>query len=187
MKHVRIRLTAGGDEGAIHPMYDIWANADFIKRSTALQWNFTGDALGILHYAVGDADAFATAIESIPEVLGYEIVPAGRERFYVYIRDATTEGLDDLFAPITRSGIVVAPPIRYHENGTVTVSLFGPDNEIQTAIDHVTEPVDVSIEAVTGLESMALTAESQLSRRQREAVRTAVELGDYDIPRTASH
>ena len=187
MKHVRARLTAGGDEGEIHPMYDLWANAEFIERSTALQWNFTGDALGILHYAVGDADAFEAALEAIPEVLGYDIVRAAEDRFYVYIRDATTDGLNNLFAPITRSGLVVIPPIRYHEDGTVTVSLFGPDAEIQAAVDHIHGPVDVSIEAINGLESMAPTVEPRLSERQRAAMKAGAELGYYEIPRTASH
>ena len=45
MKHVRVRITAGGREAEIHPMYDLWVNAPFVERATALQWNFTGDAL----------------------------------------------------------------------------------------------------------------------------------------------
>jgi ribosome-associated translation inhibitor RaiA len=187
MKHVRVRITAGGREAEIHPMYDLWTNAPSIERATALQWNFTGDALGILHYAVGDADAFEAAVEGIPEVLGYDIARAGEDAFYVYVRDATTDALSDLFDPITRGGLVVVPPIRYHEDETVTFSLFGPDDEIGAAIETVPSPVDVTIEEIGGLAATAATVETRLSERQRETIETAVELGYYEVPREASH
>jgi hypothetical protein len=187
MKHVGVRITADGREGEVHPMYDLWANAPFVERATALQWNFTGDALGILHHAVGDADAFEAAVEGIPEVLGYELEPAGEDAFYVYVRDATTDALGDLFDPITRGGLIVVPPIRYHEDGTVTFSLFGPDAEIGAAVESVPDPVTVTVEEVSGLGATVAAAETLLTERQREAVEAAVELGYYEVPREADH
>lgn len=187
MKHVRVRLSAGGHEAEIHPMYDLWVNAPFVERATALQWNFTGDALGILHYAVGDADAFEAAVEDVPEVLGYDVERVGDDAFYVYVRDATTDALGDLFGPITSGGLIVVPPIRYHEDGTVTVSLFGPETEIQTAIESIPDLVDVTVEGVSGLKTTVATVETLLTERQREAVGAAVELGYYEIPRESSH
>jgi hypothetical protein len=183
MKHVQVRITAGGGEGEIHPMYDLWTNADFVDRSHALQWNFTGDALGILHYAV----AFEAAVEDIPQVVDYELLRVGDDAFYVYVRDATTDALSELFGPITEGGLIVVPPIRYHDDGTVTFSLFGPDAEIQAAVESVPDPVDVTIERVGGLQATAQTTEAALSTRQRDAVAAAVELGYYEIPRQASH
>ncbi len=187
MKHVRVRITADGREAEIHPMYDVWANAPFVERATALQWNFTGDALGILHYAVGDADAFEAAVEDVPEVLDYEMVRDGEDAFYVYVRDDTTDALGDLFGPITEGGLVVIPPIRYHEDGTVTFALFGPDAEIQAALETVPAPVDVTIEEVGGLGATTAAVETHLSERQREALEAAVELGYYEIPRKVGH
>ncbi|WP_152042587.1 helix-turn-helix domain-containing protein [Salinigranum salinum] len=187
MKHVRVRLAAGGREAEIHPMYDVWTNAPFVERATALQWNFTGDALGILHYAVGDADAFEARVATIPEVVDHEVVRAGDDAFYAYVRDATTEALGDLFGPITRGGLIVVPPIRYHADGTVSVSLFGPDAEVQAAVESLPDPVDVSIEAVGGLRTVAATVETHLTERQREALAAAVDLGYYEIPREATH
>ena len=186
MKHVRVRITAGGREAEIHPMYDVWANAPFVERATALQWNYTGDTLGILHYAVGDADAFESAVSGIQQVIDYELVRADEDTFYVYVEDATTDALGDLFEPITRSGLVVVPPIAYHEDGTVTFSLFGPSAEIQAAIETVPAPVDVTIEEVGGLEATAATVETRLSERQRDAIEAAIELGYYEVPRDAT-
>lgn len=187
MKHVRVRITADGREAEIHPMYDVWVNAAFIERAIALQWNFTGNALGILHYAVGDADAFEATIADIPEVISYEMVRTGANAFYVYIRDATTDALGDLFGPITEDGLIVVPPIRYRDDGTVMFSLFGPETEIQAAVEAVPPPVDLTIEEISGLERMTPIVETRLSERQREAVEAAIELGYYELPREADH
>jgi len=187
MKHVRVTITADGREAEIHPMYDVMANAPFVDRATALQWNFTGDALGILHYVEGDADALRTAMDGIPEVLGYDVEPAGPEACYAYVRDATTESLREMFGPLTHGGIVVVPPIVYQEDGRVVLSLFGPDEEIQAGVDRVPDLVDIEIESVSGLSAVPSAAEARLSDRQREAVEAALELGYYEIPRTCSH
>jgi predicted DNA binding protein len=187
MRSVQLRVTAHGHEDAIHPVYDIWANADYIERSRALQWNQSGEVLGIFHYARGDADAFEAAIREIPEVIDYEIARAGDDAFYVYLRDATTTSLQRMFGSLTEGALVIVPPIVYHEDGWVTVSTFGPDERIQDAIERIPDPVEVRIEKVSDLAATRPAVESGLTDRQRRAVEAALDLGYYEIPRTASH
>jgi predicted DNA binding protein len=187
VKHVQVTISADGREADVHPMYDLWANAPFVERATALQWNVAGDTLGILHYAVGDGDAFEAAVDRIPQVVDYEVVADGPDAFYAYVRDETTDALAALFAPVADSSVIVVPPVRYREDGTVSVSLFGPDAELQAAVEAVPDPIDVTVESVGGLGAAAATVETRLTERQREAVRAAVELGYYDVPREAGH
>ena len=185
MNHVRLRLTASGREGEIHPMYDVLANAPFVDRATALQWNFVGDELGILHYIEGDIDAFEAAIADIDPVLDYELEPAGDREFYAYIHDAVPGPFEE-FTPTTGS-LVIVPPIRYREDGTVSLSLFGPSEQIRPFVESFSGPVTVEIDEVSGLGALTTAAETLLSERQREAAEAALELGYYEIPRTASH
>lgn len=185
MKHVRVRLTAGGREGEIHPMYDVLANAPFVDRATALQWNFVGDELGILHYVEGDIDAFEAAVTDIAPVLDYELEPAGDRAFYAYIHDAVPDPFEQ-FTPTT-GALVVVPPIHYHADGTVSLSLFGPDEQIRPFVEGISGPVDVEIEEVSGLGALAAAVETVLSERQREAAEAALDLGYYEVPREASH
>ncbi len=166
-------------------MYGVLTEAPFVERATAIQWNYTGDALGILHYVVGDADALERAMRDIPEVVGYDVERVDDRSCYVYVRDATTDALRALFAPISTGGLVVVPPVEYEPDGTVVFSLFGPDDELQTALEDVAVPVDVTIEAVGGLAGTTAAAGARLTDRQREVVETAVDLGYYDVPRTA--
>jgi len=186
MKHVRPRIAPTGDEAAIHPMYGVLTSAPCVERATAIQWNPTEEALGILHYVVGDADAFTERLAEIPEGLGYELAMAGEDAFYVYIRDATTETLKQMFGSLTDGGLVIVPPIRYREDGTVVLSLFGPDAELQGAIEAVPDPVDIEIDSVSSLDGTPAAVEARLSERQRAAVATALEVGYYDVPRTGS-
>ncbi|WP_415381325.1 helix-turn-helix domain-containing protein [Halosimplex sp. TS25] len=187
MQHVRVRVTANGREGEIHPVYGIVTNAPFVERALALQWNNNGGDLGILHYVRGDADAFEAAIADVPEVLDYDLEPATDDAFYVYIRDDTTASVRELFGSLTTGTVVIVPPIVYHEDGSVTISLFGPDDELQAAVTAISDPVEVTVEEVGGLGSAAPAVEARLTDRQRAAVDAALDLGYYDVPREAGH
>ncbi len=187
VKRLRVSITAGGREGEIHPMYGVMTRAPFVERATALQWNFTGDALGILHYVEGDADAFAAAADDIDVVVGYDIEPVGDDAFYAYVRDATTDSLAELFGPISRGGLVVVPPIVYGADGEVTLTIFGPDEELQAAMGAIPEPVEVTVEAVGSLAASRVAPAARLTDRQREAAEAALDLGYYDVPRTGDH
>ncbi|QLG49466.1 helix-turn-helix domain-containing protein [Natrinema halophilum] len=187
MKHVRVTLDANGREAEIHPMYDVLANASYVERATAMHWNVAGDELGIMHYVVGDREPFVAAMESIPEVLAYELTSAGDDAFYVYIRDATNEPMRELFDAVTRTPIVVIPPIEYERDGTVSYSAFGPSDAIQTALEEIPDPIAVTIAEIGGLAATPGVLESLLSERQREAIDAAFDLGYYEIPREANH
>ena len=110
MKHVRVRITAHGRAGNIHPMYGVMTEAPFVKRATAVQWNYTGDTLGILHYVVGDADALERTMQEFPEVVDYDMERIDERSCYVYVRDTTTDSLQELFSPISSGGLIVVPP-----------------------------------------------------------------------------
>jgi len=187
VKRLRVSITANGREREIHPMYGVLTGAPFVERATALQWNFTGDALGILHYVEGDADAFAAAADDVDVVVGYEIEPVDDGAFYAYVRDATTESLAELFGPTSRGGIVVVPPVVYGTDGTVTLTVFGPDEELQAAMGEIPDPIEVTVEAVGSLATSRIAPTARLTDRQREAAEAAIDLGYYDVPRTADH
>lgn len=186
MKHVRLAITANGREAAIHPMYGVLTSAAFVERSTALQWNATGEELGILHHVVGDIDAFESAAREIEQVIDFELEPAGEGAFYAYIHDELTPASRAMFDHVSYGGLVVVPPMVYHEDGHVSISAFGPADVIQAAIDSLPDTIEVTVRAVGGLTGLPQVTESYLSDRQQAALSAAFELGYYDVPRTAS-
>lgn len=186
MKHVRVRITAREQADEIHPMYGVLTEASFVERATALQWNYTGNALGILHYVVGDIEELERAMQEIPEVVDYDMERIDERSCYVYVRDMTTDSLQEMLNPISSGGIIVVPPIEYEPDGTVVLSMFGSDEEVQAAIEDISVPIEVTIEAVGSLAGTTAVIEGHLTDRQHEVIQTAVELGYYDIPRSAS-
>jgi len=186
MNHVRLEMCAHGRESEIHPMYDVLANGSAVERATALQWNWTGETLGFLHHIVGDIDAFEATISDIDEVIDYRLEPAGADTFYAYLFDETTPALKQLFEPVTYGGLIVVPPMEYHESGHVSMSAFGPAAVIQTAIENVPDPIDIEVQSVSGLTGLPQLTKSYLSERQQEALTVGLELGYYAVPREAS-
>lgn len=186
MKHVRLTLDAGGREGEIHPMYDLLVNAEYVERATAMHWNYSGEELGIMHYVEGNLDAFRDEVAAIPEVLDYELTVAETDAFYVYIRDATNPQLRQLFDLLDQSPVVAIPPVEYSSDGSVSYSVFGPSGAIQSSLEEIPEPISVSVTEIGSLAAVPSALKTSLSDRQREAIQTAVELGYYDIPRTAT-
>ena len=185
MQHVSVRMTANGRESEIHPLYGLLANAPFVERATALQYNYTDEELSMLHYVEGDADAMAAALGEIEAAFDFALERVDDDRFYAYLRGHNTGSVDSMFGPLSASGIVVVPPIVYHPDGSVTTSFFGPDEDFQPVIDRAPEPLEITIEAVGGLESTA-GVDARLSDRQRTAIRSALELGYYEVPREAN-
>ncbi|NHN47255.1 helix-turn-helix domain-containing protein [Halostella sp. JP-L12] len=186
MKRVRVRISAGGREGEIHPVYGVLANAPYVEYATAIQWNFTDEELGILHYVEGDPDRFEAALRSIPEVLAHEIECAGDRSFYAYVRDDTTPAVRKLWDVAARRSVVSVPPVEYRPDGSVTFSMVGPSEELQAGIDSVPDPVTVTVEEITGLGAMPRVAATGLTERQRAAVEAAIDEGYYEVPRTGS-
>lgn len=186
MKHVRLELDAKGYESEIHPMFDVLMNAPFVERATALQWNWTGETLGILHFVVGDIDAFDAAAADIDEVIDYELESAGTDAFYAYIYDEMTPTSRAMFEPASYDGLVVVPPVVYDENGTVSMSAFGPADVLQAAIDAQPDFVGAEVRAISGLTGVPQVTRSELSDRQQAALSAGLELGYYAVPREAS-
>jgi predicted DNA binding protein len=168
-------------------MYDLLVNAECVERATAMHWNYSGDELGIMQFVEGDPDAFRDAVEEVSEVVDYELTVAGTDAFYVYIRDATNRRLRELFDLLDRSPVVVIPPVEYSPDGSVSYSVFGPSSAIQSVVEEIPEPIRVTVTGVGSIAAVPSAVETTLSDRQRQAIDAAVDLGYYDIPRTATH
>jgi hypothetical protein len=187
MEHVRLTLDGGGREADVHPMYGLLSDSEDVERATAVQWNYTGQELGIMHHVVGNAAAFERAVEEIPQVVEYELARTAKGAFYAYVRDELTAEARALFEAVATRPTVVVPPVVWEADGTVALSAFGPGAEIQATLGLVPEFLDVAVREVGGMAGLPGLHETVLSTRQREAVRAGLRLGYYEVPREVSH
>lgn len=179
-------MTADGREDRVHPVYDLLVNGSSVDYATAIDWNVTGEELGILHYVEGDPDGFGRALEAVPVVLDYELKRTGGGAFLAYVRDEMTPLSRELFGMVRGTGVVTIPPVEYLPDGTVTFALFGPADRLQAVVESAPGPVEVTVEGIAGLEAVPRAAPAVLSERQRAAVDAALELGYYEVPREAT-
>lgn len=126
MRHVRLTVTTVGPEREVPAMYWVLSGAPYLDRVVGRHWNVSGDRLGLLVDATGDADAFRDELRAIPEVLDFEIVSAGDDWFYAYLRSELNELSRRLFETFTRGSLLVVPPLEYGGDGSATLSVFGP-------------------------------------------------------------
>ena len=187
MRHVRLTVAPVGRESETSAMYRVLSGAPYLDSVVGLHWNVSGDRLGLMVYAEGDAEAFRDEIRGISEVLDFEIVSVGDDAFYAYLRNELNELSRRLFGTFTRGSLLVLPPLDYGGDGSATLSVFGPIDEVQAAIEEVPPPFEVTIGEVSGMGATPGLVETSLSARQREAVEVAIDVGYYDIPRGGNY
>ena len=185
MKHVRLTIRAPA--GEVHPVFDMLTRSDHVETVEGLDWNFSGDRLGILHYVEGDREAYVDALESIDAVLDHDVAAAGDDSFYAYHQCVVDRGARQLFEAFTKGSMLLVPPVEFGDGGASTFSLFGDGDVIQAAIESLPPAIDVDVEEIGGFGDTPGLSDATLSDRQREAVQAALELGYYDVPREASH
>ena len=187
MRHVRLTVATVGRESEVPTMYRVLSGAPYLDRVVGLHWNVSGDRLGLIVYAEGDVEAFRAALRGVPEVLDFEIVSTGGDGFYAYLRNELNDLSRRLFGTFTRGSLLVVPPLEYGGDGSATLSVFGPIDEVQAAIEEVPDPFQATIDEVSGMEATPGLGETLLSARQREAVEAAIAVGYYDIPREGDY
>lgn len=85
--------------------------------------------------------------------------------------------------------VLIDYPLEYvdPENGTLRVSVIGPEEELSGIITETQERVDVTIEQLGSYDPTAGRLFAELTRRQREVLETAIEEGYYEVPRKVTH
>ncbi|WP_254763564.1 helix-turn-helix domain-containing protein [Natrinema marinum] len=185
MKRVRITLDPRGDYAP--PIYERLAGgADYVERARIVNWNVSSPPTGFLFRLEGDYRRFEGELAESPMVSNYEILPVTDRACYCFLEGEVSTAARSLFENFTRGSLMTVPPIECNDDGTNTFSIVGTEADIQAAVDGVPDGVGVTVERVGGKRVAADSVVGRLSERQREAVATALELGYYDVPRTAT-
>ncbi|WP_254523090.1 helix-turn-helix domain-containing protein [Natrinema caseinilyticum] len=185
MKRVRITLRPRGDYAP--PIYERLAGgANYLERARIVNWNVSTAPTGFLFRLEGDYRRFERELAESPMVSDFELLPVTDRTCYCFLEGEVSAAARSLFENFTRGSLMTVPPIEYNDDGTNTFTIVGTETDIQAAVDCVPDGVGVTVETVGATRVAADSAVGRLSDRQREAVETALELGFYDVPRTAT-
>lgn len=181
-----VRLTLHHDVETIHPMHRFVADSDAFDSYRMVHGNFTGaDEYAFIFHVVGDANAYEATLEDVEEVRSFELVDIDDRSFAVYVRDVPTDVGTGLLETFSRGSLVPLPPLEYRSDWTVRFSLVGEPTDLRRALEDVPAGIEATVDRVGEYDGGDATI-AALTSRQREALRTARELGYFDVPRTAS-
>lgn len=191
MKYVRLSLTLGPD--ARHPMHQFVVDRDGFEVSRMLEVNYSADGNGgfgvqtaLFHVVGSPRESYEAALEATETVIEYEITSRDEGSFYVYVRGEHTDTDDRLVAALRQAGLVAMRPVEFHTDGTMRLTVIGPGEAVQRALDELPEGYGVDVRSVGEYDARYLAGGGDLTDRQYEAVEAAVDCGYYEEPRRGS-
>lgn len=191
MKAVRVSIDLGPD--ARHRMHQFVVDHDGFEASRMLQVDYSdvgGDDFGVqtaLFHVVGTPiESYEAALRETDIVVEYDIARDDDRSFYVYVRGEHTDHDDRLVAALRQAGLVGMMPIEFREDGTMRLTLIGPGETVQRALEELPDECTVDVRQVGEYDAGVLSQGGDLTDRQRAAVEAAVECGYYTEPRQGS-
>jgi predicted DNA binding protein len=174
------------DEG-LHPVDRQIAEHPDVTRELLHNVNLLADETIVTLYQLsGDRDALESILEEASMVYKYQLSGAGDE-IHAYIHVEADERLVQLLGVIRKFEFIFDTPLEYTQRGGLRVTVIGDVGSFQKALPDIPDGIRLKLLKTGTYEPNTDRLFSQLTERQREILRTAVDLGYYDVPRAVTH
>lgn len=193
MKYVR--LAVDQDPEVRHPMHQFVVAHDGYEVSRLLevsysQWGDSDEGFGVqtalFHVTGSPVEPYEAALRETEEVIEYELSRRDDDSFYLYVRGEHTDADDRLVEAFSQQGLVLEMPVEFRADGTMRVTVIGPGETVQRALDALPPAFDVDVRSVGEYDARYFVTGGDLTDRQYEAVEAAVDCGYYEEPRRGS-
>jgi len=183
-----LRLTLHPPPPLRHPMAEFLGSTDEVYAERLLGWTIPddGDVWFLLFHAEGNLAAYREAVEGSDVVLEYDITRAGEQSFYGYFVERIRPVEQELLEAFADRELVVVPPVDFSPDGRPTYTVVGPSAAQAEMIEALPEEYVADVERIGEYDHRYTSVAGRLTDRQREAVRVAVDLGYYEVPREAT-
>jgi predicted DNA binding protein len=169
-----------------NPMHTFITETAGFEQAELLIWNFSRRELDVLLFRVGGPiDPYREAITAAQFVTDYDLTPIDADSFYAYVEHETRDSDRQLRNSFEGKHVVLVPPVVYDADGTTRLRIVGRADALEAVIETVPDAIDVTVESIGEYRGPS-QGTLDLTDRQREVARTAVEMGYYDVPRDAS-
>ncbi len=186
MRYATLELTPAGE--GIHPVGRRLATEPAVSRERLIHVNALSNGDGILYYRLrGDADVVAAELDGHERVRSFDVYHDLDDEFYVYMYVTPGEPAGSLMRLVDRYALVIDTPIEFKDDGSLIVTVAGQQQLLKEAIRRIPDQIDWGVVRAGKYDPDTGGTAEQLTTRQREVVRTAVELGYYEVPRRATH
>jgi hypothetical protein len=186
MRFLRVRLA--GADATLHPLVPTLTDPDLFRDAKMVDWTPSWDPprVTVLLYLDGDLAALERVLAETDLVRESDVTSVGDGRGYAYVHADPHPTEWTLFEVAARPGLVTASPIQYHHDGSISLHLVGPTDELQAAVAAAPDGVETTVDRVGEYDLGRAPIPPSLPPRQREALAVAFEAGYYEIPREAS-
>jgi len=180
-------LRVAGEDAELHPLVPSLTDPTVFREAQMVDWAPSLDPprATVLLYVDGDVGQFVAVLEDTDLVLEYDVTRFADERAYVYVHSEPHPVEWRLFEVGTLEGLIPVFPIQYHHDGSITARIVGPSTTLQAAVEAMPEGIDATLERVGEYDLGRPPIPPSLPPRQHEALRTALDLGYYEVPREA--
>ena len=186
MEAARLRLRPPG--GSFPGVDAALAKTDGIHREGLVHLEWLGDGTYVLVYRLrsDDPGAVESVLAEHEAVIDFDLIESGSDHCYSFVHVHEVELLSGLLAIAEDNALVLDRSIEFVEDG-VTLTVAGEANALQQAYERVVDSIDVTVEWSGGYSPDGNDVLARLTTRQREAIRTAYELGFYENPRGTTY
>lgn len=172
----------------LHPLVPTLADDDLFREARMMNVSPSYDppTVTVMLYLDGDLTRFEAVLADTDLVIEYDVTPLGDGRGYAYVHSEPHPTEWELLKIATSEGLIPVFPLRYNDDGTLSVRIVGPTDRLQAAVDATPPGVETSIDQVGQYDLGQSPIPPSLSTRQWEALETAFDIGYYDVPRDAT-
>jgi len=183
MKYISLGLSP--TTRAIHPVDHRIATLGAVTRQSIPHIDFRGHGLTVLYRLTGDREVLAAALADDEDVADFELVD-DEEGFSAYIRATASESGGELLTLANEHALIVETPVEVTPDGP-EVTLVGTHDALRRALESTPDHVTTTVLSAGPYTPTASSLLGDLTERQQEVFRTAVEQGYYELPRGATH
>lgn len=183
----RVRVTIRPENSDLPLTFEhITGSSDEFAQVQVLNWNVATTPAAFLLRIIGDLERVEDVLTEDTAIEEYELLPVSERESYCFVTGLGTADARVLWKTFKSGSLMTIPPAEWNVDGSYTFTIVGRDEDIQAAIDSVPDDVRVDIESVGGTKVAPDSVIDRLSDRQLAAVEAAIDLGYYDIPRSAT-
>jgi predicted DNA binding protein len=185
MRYVKFVLIPPG--GTLHPTDERLADDADVTRTALHNINLLDDGTAVTLYQLdGDTEHVDAILADSPDVISYNVSQTG-DSIHAYIHFETNDTVKALLGVINQHEVILDTPIEYTKRGGLRMTIVGEEATIRETMTTVPEDVRFKLEETGEYEPSARRLFAQLTTRQQETLRAAVEAGYYEVPRRATH
>lgn len=186
MRYFQIRLTP--EDGGFHRLDRLTAAMSDVERQAILHLDLLNDGTGVALFLMqGNPASLVEMYEDEDLVHSYDVFDSDEEGFFAHVHFDPDSPADELLRIIDRHKLMVDTPLEFGEDGSLRVTAAGPQELVRQAAVDIPDSVDFDLELIGEYEPQREGLVTMLTDRQRDVLRTAIEMGYYAIPREATH